>query len=53
MASVSNSTLLQTIKGIQKVQDAFVVLVKTEWNATIIDALEEGCMGILKSCGVQ
>jgi 6,7-dimethyl-8-ribityllumazine synthase len=53
MADVSNSTLLHGIKGIHHIQDAFVVLVKTEWNAAIVDELERGCMGILKSCGVQ
>jgi 6,7-dimethyl-8-ribityllumazine synthase len=53
MANVSNSTLLQSIEGIQNIQDAFVVLVKTEWNAGVVDELERGCMGILKSCGVR
>ncbi len=53
MASVSNSTLLQSIKGIHQIKDAFVVLVKTEWNAPVVDELERGCMGILKSCAVQ
>lgn len=53
MADVSNSTLLQQIKGIQNVKDAFVVLVKTEWNAGIVDELERGCMDILKSSGVR
>ena len=53
MANVSNSTMLHGIEGIQQVQDAFVVLVKTEWNAAIVDELERGCMGFLKSCGVQ
>jgi 6,7-dimethyl-8-ribityllumazine synthase len=53
MADVSNSTLLQQIEGIQHVKDAFVVLVKTEWNSGIVDELERGSMGILKSCGVR
>jgi 6,7-dimethyl-8-ribityllumazine synthase len=53
MADVSNSTLLQNIEGIQHVKDAFVVLVKTEWNAPVVDELERGCIGILKSCGVR
>lgn len=53
MADVSNSTLLQQIEGIQQVKDAFVVLIKTEWNAGIVDELERGCMGILKSCGIR
>lgn len=53
MADVSNSTLQHRIEGIQHVKDAFVVLIKTEWNAAIVDELERGCMGILKSCGLQ
>ena len=42
MAQVSNSKLLNTNKGIPK-KDAFIVLVKTEWNAAIVDELEKGC----------
>lgn len=53
MADVSNSTLLHEIKGIQRVKDAFVILVKTEWNASVVDSLEIGCMDILKSCGIR
>ena len=53
MADISNSTLLHHIEGIQHVKDAFVVLVKTEWNAPVVDELEKGCMAVLKSCGVR
>ena len=53
MADVSNSNLLQEIKGIQHLKDAFVVLIKTEWNAAIVDELERGCMAILKSSGIR
>jgi 6,7-dimethyl-8-ribityllumazine synthase len=53
MADISNSTLLHHIEGIQHVKDAFVVLVKTEWNAPVVDELERGCMAVLKSCGVR
>lgn len=52
MADVSNSALLH-IQGIQQIKDAFVILVKTEWNAAIVDELESGCMRILKSYGVE
>lgn len=52
MASAGNNTLLQ-LEGIQQVKDALVVLVKTEWNSAIVDELERGCMGILKSYGIQ
>src|SRR5919205_106555 len=52
MAEVANSKLLQQVEGIQKVKDALVVLVKTEWNADIIDELERGCQRILDQYGV-
>ena len=42
MAEVTNSKLLNTDTGIPK-KDAFIVLVKTEWNASIVDELERGC----------
>ena len=53
MADVANSKLLQNIQGIQKVKDALVVLVKTEWNAAIVDELENGCKKVLERYGVQ
>ncbi len=43
MASQGNITLLN--KGILK-EDAFVVIVKTEWNAHIVNELETGCLKI-------
>jgi 6,7-dimethyl-8-ribityllumazine synthase len=52
MAEVSNSKLLQQIQGIQQLKDALVVLVKTEWNAGIVDELENGCKKILAQYGV-
>ena len=48
MADVANSKLLQQIEGILNVTDAFVVLVKTEWNAAIVDTLEQGAIDILQ-----
>jgi len=33
-------------KGIPKIKDAFVVIVKTEWNNHIVDKLEEGALKI-------
>lgn len=48
MADVANSKLLQQIEGIQHLTDAFVVLVKTEWNAAIVDALESGCISVFQ-----
>ena len=42
MAEVSNSKLLNIDAGIPK-KNACIVLVKTEWNAVIVDQLEKGC----------
>ncbi len=44
MAEVSNSKLLHIDAGILNIQDACIVLVKTEWNAAIVDELERGCI---------
>ncbi len=53
MAEVSNSKLLQNIEGIHLLKDALVVLVKTEWNATIVDELERGCLHIFLEQGIR
>jgi 6,7-dimethyl-8-ribityllumazine synthase len=53
MAHVANSQLFQEIEGIQQLKDALVVLVKTEWNAGIIDELEAGCKRVLDQYGVS
>ena len=37
----------KNLTGILNNKDAFVIIVKTEWNATYINALEEGCIKIL------
>lgn len=39
--------------GIRIKKDACVVIVKTEWNADIIDKLESGCIKILSEHNVQ
>ena len=51
MAEVTNSKLLN-ITGILK-KDAFIVLVKTEWNAAIVDELEKGCREKLMSFKIK
>jgi 6,7-dimethyl-8-ribityllumazine synthase len=48
MAEVANSKLYNTTEGIPKLKDALVILVKTEWNAPIVDELEKGCIAILQ-----
>ena len=50
MATKGNIALSE---GIPSVQDAFVVIVKTQWNAHIIDQLEEGCKNVLEANMVQ
>ncbi len=52
MADVTNSKLLNIDTGILK-KDACIVLVKTEWNAAIVDQLERGCIAILEKQGIK
>ncbi|MET0463618.1 MAG: 6,7-dimethyl-8-ribityllumazine synthase [Chitinophagaceae bacterium] len=49
MADIANSKLLHTGTGILSMENACVVLVKTEWNAAIIDELERGCVRVLET----
>ena len=49
MATKGNKSLN---KGIPTLKDAFVVIVKTEWNAAIVNKLEAGAKKILKEAGV-
>jgi 6,7-dimethyl-8-ribityllumazine synthase len=51
MADVANSKLLQ-IGDIRNFRDVLVVLVKTEWNAAVVDELERGCKKIFNEYGV-
>ena len=52
MADVANSKLLEDIQGIHQLKDALVVLVKTEWNHSIVDELEKGCLTIFSNAGI-
>lgn len=52
MAEVSNSKLLQISTGIPQ-KDACIVIVRTEWNADIVDKLEAGCIRVLEEQGIQ
>jgi 6,7-dimethyl-8-ribityllumazine synthase len=38
--------------GIRVSTDACVVIVRTEWNAGIVDKLENGCTGFLQEMGI-
>jgi len=53
MADISNSKLLQIDTGILKARDACIVLIKTEWNAAIVDELERGCIAELQKHGAK
>jgi 6,7-dimethyl-8-ribityllumazine synthase len=52
MADVTNSKLLEIDTGILK-KGACIVLIKTEWNATIVDELEKGCREKLEGFKVK
>ncbi len=51
MADISNSKLLNM--GTLDVTGACVVIVRTEWNAAIVDALEDGCRKKLAEAGIK
>jgi 6,7-dimethyl-8-ribityllumazine synthase len=53
MATVANSNLYQFQAGTPHFTGACVVLVKTEWNAVIVDELEAGCRRKLEEAGVS
>ncbi len=50
MATVGNKNLG---KGIPAITDAFVVIVRTEWNDSIVSRLEKGCRSIFKAHGIK
>ncbi|MFY7898645.1 MAG: 6,7-dimethyl-8-ribityllumazine synthase [Chitinophagaceae bacterium] len=50
MATAKNTILN---KGIPTTKDAFVVIIKTEWNSTIVNKLESGAKKILKAAQVK
>ena len=53
MADVKNSKLGNIDTGIRNFADACIVLVKTEWNADIVDQLERGCIAELEKHAVK
>ena len=50
--AVATNKLTDTT-GIQLNRDAFVVIIKTEWNAHVTDLLEEGCVKILDANNIS
>lgn len=52
MADVSKSNLLKTAGDISLLTNANVVVVRTEWNDSIVSELELGCRQVLEKAGV-
>lgn len=52
MADIKNSKLQDIDTGILN-KDACIVLMKTEWNAAIVDQLERGCIAMLEKHAVK
>ena len=50
MATKGNNALN---KGIPQLKDAFIVIVKTEWNAPIVNKLEAGAKKVLNESGIS
>lgn len=50
MATKGNKNLL---KGIPKLKDAFIIIVKTEWNNLFTDLLEAGAKEVLNAAKIQ
>lgn len=53
MAHVTNSNLYSIDAGTHDFSGACVVLVRTEWNASIVDELERGARKVLEQYGVK
>jgi 6,7-dimethyl-8-ribityllumazine synthase len=52
MSQSTNSNLFDNPAGILK-KNAFIVLVKTDWNAALVDELEKGCRSKLENLHVK
>ena len=50
--AISSQNLTDT-RGIQLTKGAFVVIVKTEWNAHVIDILQAGCVKVLSQNNID
>lgn len=50
MASKGNKILS---KGIPKIKDAFVIIVKTEWNKLIVDKLEASAINVFNQQSIE
>jgi 6,7-dimethyl-8-ribityllumazine synthase len=50
--AITENNLFNIDTGILQ-KDAFIVIVRTEWNAAIVDKLEEGCIKILQQYNMK
>jgi len=50
--AITESTLFNIDTGILQ-KDAFIVIVRTEWNGAIVDKLETGCIRILQQYSMK
>ena len=50
--AITETNLFNINTGILQ-KDAFIVIVRTEWNAVIVDKLEEGCIKILQQYNMK
>lgn len=47
-----NSLNTPNVAGIRFTKDTCVVVIRTEWNAAVLDVLEAGCVSVLKEHGM-
>ena len=50
--AITDPNLLNITPGILQ-KDACIIIVRTEWNASIVDKLEEGCLRILSQHQIE
>ncbi|MBD0332665.1 MAG: 6,7-dimethyl-8-ribityllumazine synthase [Chitinophagaceae bacterium] len=48
MAEIKNSNVHDLPEGIHKIKNAFVILVRTQWNTAIVDEMERRCVEVLQ-----
>lgn len=52
MSSPGNSRIIQREPVHQKDRASSVVVVRSDWNPTVVDALEDGCLEMLRESGI-
>jgi 6,7-dimethyl-8-ribityllumazine synthase len=53
MATKGNKKIISTPTGTPPQKGACVVIVRTDWNASILDELEKGCRKVLAKSGLK